>query len=509
MPNWRKIATAIMVLGGNLRAAQGEPLWEPGDPMLRHDLELLADAHPQSILTTTWPQIVDSDLLQPIGSNSPSEIIAAQQRMLDRRRTLHAGLSYVRLAEGKQQTPVDLQTFDQKPREASELETGLEWSGSNSSARLAVQAVTQPADDRRYLREQNGGNLSLPLEEHPLVKPRYRIDGSFIETELGNWAASLGAVNRWWGPGWGDSLILSNNARPIPALSFARRKSEPLDLPLLHFLGPWHLTALFGELDAESYIPNPRFFGQRLTFAPSRRLEVGAFRTFQWGGKGRPMTASSLSNAFIGNSNPGSGGIATKAPDNSNEEAGFDFRWLSPLLNRNYAVYGQLMGEDEAGYLPSKYSGLFGIETWGAANGGSSWRVVFEHTDTHADFWHQVEPNVAYEHSVYTDGFRYFNRVVGASIDSDARSTLLLTMLADTHGNFWTGSVRRTYFNNDGTSVSPFVPPRSFSNDLTLGIRRTIDQVSVALKTGVSNERIMFQPIKMDVFGFMEVTYRF
>ena len=29
----------------------------------------------------------------------------------------------------------------------------------------------------------------------------------------------LSVTDRWWGPGWDGSLILSNNARPIPAIT--------------------------------------------------------------------------------------------------------------------------------------------------------------------------------------------------------------------------------------------------------------------------------------------------
>ena len=30
-----------------------------------------------------------------------------------------------------------------------------------------------------------------------------QLDGSYISARLGNWSASLGQVERWWGPGLG------------------------------------------------------------------------------------------------------------------------------------------------------------------------------------------------------------------------------------------------------------------------------------------------------------------
>ncbi len=42
-------------------------------------------------------------------------------------------------------------------------------------------------------------------------------DGSYLGVNVGNFMLSAGYIERWWGPGWDGSLILSTNARPIPA----------------------------------------------------------------------------------------------------------------------------------------------------------------------------------------------------------------------------------------------------------------------------------------------------
>ena len=64
---------------------------------------------------------------------------------------------------------------------------------------------------------------------------------------LGNWSASLGKVDRWWGPGWDGSLILSTNARPIPAISLDRRIAEPFENKWLSWIGPWSFHSFIGQ----------------------------------------------------------------------------------------------------------------------------------------------------------------------------------------------------------------------------------------------------------------------
>ena len=43
-----------------------------------------------------------------------------------------------------------------------------------------------------------------------------------IGVVAGNWSIAASTQDRWWGPGWDGSIILSNNARPIPSLTLDR-----------------------------------------------------------------------------------------------------------------------------------------------------------------------------------------------------------------------------------------------------------------------------------------------
>ena len=63
-----------------------------------------------------------------------------------------------------------------------------------------------------------------------------RADGTYVAASLGNWMLSAGYLDRWWGPGWQGSLILSSNARPMLSIAADRNESTPFDLPVLRWL---------------------------------------------------------------------------------------------------------------------------------------------------------------------------------------------------------------------------------------------------------------------------------
>ena len=79
----------------------------------------------------------------------------------------------------------------------------------------------------------------------------------------GNWSTTFGQIDRWWGPDWDGSLILSTNARPIPAISLDRRIKEPIDSKWLSWIGPWSVHSFIGRLEKERTIPSPYLWGMR------------------------------------------------------------------------------------------------------------------------------------------------------------------------------------------------------------------------------------------------------
>ena len=86
-------------------------------------------------------------------------------------------------------------------------------------------------------------------------------------------------------------------------------------------VGKVRVHVLPGQLDDYKAIPETKLLGLRLTAQPLPYLELGASRTFQWGGEGRSESWNTLWEAIKGNDNVEEGEV-----DKSNQIAGLDDR---------------------------------------------------------------------------------------------------------------------------------------------------------------------------------------
>ncbi|MEW5756093.1 MAG: capsule assembly Wzi family protein [Pseudomonadota bacterium] len=369
---------------------------DPGDIQVRHDIQWLSDAGILPVPVTTWPLSWD-DLVPGIETPLSDPVLEhARQRVRNHyRRTSHEKHLGINLSSD----PQIYRTFESTPREKHSVEGLIQSFDNPLTYRLQIHLVDDPSDHRKI-----------------------RLDGSYLATELGNWTVSAGALDRWWGPGWDGSLILSNNARPIPGIQVQRRTSHPFSTKWLSWAGPWQLVFNLGELEANRDVPNALFMGLRVNFKPINHLELGFSRTALWGGEDRPADFETFINLVLGRDNTGDNGI-TSANEPGNQLAGMDARWTSHLFDVPYAVYGQLIGEDAAGYGPSKYIGLFGIESFGSgAMAGSAYHTHLEYADTTVRFYDSnPEYNVAYTHSTYKSGYTYRGRTIGHALGGDGR----------------------------------------------------------------------------------------
>ena len=174
--------------------------------------------------------------------------------------------------------PAAIRGFEDTPREDAELSAGYSWFGDYLTVDLNVSGVDDPSD---------GEDL--------------RPDGSLVALELGNISIAASTMDRWWGPGWDGSLILSNNARPIPSLTIDRNRTDAFKTKWLSWIGPWDFSFIAGQMEEEREVPNTKFLGFRLAFKPHPAWEIGISRTAQWCGDGRPCEFST------GGTNPGFG----------------------------------------------------------------------------------------------------------------------------------------------------------------------------------------------------------
>jgi hypothetical protein len=413
----RLYAFALLALSLAPAAHAANPLIPAGDLSLRHDIQLLADAGIVRGPVTSWPLAWEPILADINRTDNERQLTYALSAALTRVRlrasweTRSGELQY-RAGLAAAENPTRIRSFADTPRESGEVTAGLSWIGERFSVELNGQATSSPDDGEEF-----------------------RADGSHIALILGNYAIAASTLDRWWGPGWDGSLILSSNARPIPAVTIDRSFTEPFATRWLSWIGPWDVSVLFGRMESDREVADAQIFGFRFNFRPIPSLEIGLSRTAQWCGEGRPCDLGTFGDLLIGRDNRGGSGIDI---DNEpgNQLAGLDFRWALTGFGIPVAVYGEFIGEDEAGGFPSKFLGQGGIEASGTWRDRWSWRGFSELAITKCRFYQSdADYNCAYNHSIYRTGYRYRGRSVGHGGDNDARilsAGLILVDEADT-----------------------------------------------------------------------------
>jgi hypothetical protein len=409
--------------------ARAEPWLAPGDLAIRHDIEILADLGIIRAPITTWPLSV-GDLANELRKADPATLDPAAQASLQRlqqyvQQETRAGERTVHARGAIAPERRTLRSFEATPREDAEVEAGIRWTGLRFSYRLQATYAPNPDDGQEW-----------------------RADGSYLGVAVANWMLAAGVQDRWWGPAWESSLILSNNARPVPAISMNRNLSNPVQVPGFRWVGSWTTSFMMGQLEDDRDVPDALLFGARFAFRPVPSLEIGLSRTAQWCGEDRPCDLETFTNLLLGRDNKTSGLPRDKEP--GNQLAGGDLRWTGGPHGRHYALYGQMIGEDEAGGTPSKFIGRFGAEYWGQiAFLDSSYRVYAEAADTASDFLGTSQFNIAYEHSIYTDGYRYRGRAIGDSMDNDGLGFSIGALLLRNDARQWSARLQFVELNRD------------------------------------------------------------
>jgi len=475
--------TAMFFAGAFLLAgppASADPWIAPGDARLRHDIELLADAGIIRAPVTAWPmswgEVARDVSGARLDADAPEWMRAALARVqAGARRAERTGSLEWNARLSASEAPMALRRFGETPRESGEVSAGAQFTGRRFAYRLQATAVVDPDDDKEF-----------------------RPDGSYVAAVLGNWMLHAGYVDRWWGPGWEGSLILGSNARPLPSITFERNYSDPSRHPALAWIGRWRFATTMGQFEgSRDDAPDARFFGARLTVKPLQQLEVGISRSAQWCGEGRPCGAGTFWDLIVGNDND-----QPLEEQPGNQMGGFDLRWTIPRVP--VALYVQAIGEDEAGFFPSKYLGLGGAEAWGGF-GDWSWRAHVEYADTACDFAKNEESfGCAYRNSIYSDGYQYRNRSVGHALDGDSEQWAGGLMLVDGEGRRWELAVQDSRVNRaDANPVHSVALERTDIRSADLYHRRALLGGEISLSVGFE-ERSAADLDQSDVRGFVE-----
>ncbi|RMJ03944.1 hypothetical protein DOQ08_01264 [Marinobacter litoralis] len=392
----RAIFTAIALLSSPIVAAA--PWLEPGDARARHSLQKLSDRGHYQRGVTTWPVMwadVDSGIGNSIANDASSIGAQAAYLSFEQKQLGSEGARFeVRLA-GRTETS-SVQGFSNQPRDKGELSVNLQWQGDYLAIGLKPVAVANASDDETF-----------------------RADGSYLAATLGNWVVGAGAIERWWGPGWQSAMVLSTNARPIPAVWMNRKNTSAPESKWLNWIGPWNFTVLAGEMEDERVVPNVRLVEMRFNVRPLPGLDLGFTRAIMFGGDGFPGGFSTFRDAFVGNDNSYDGS------DPGNQLGAIDIRYGFPVGEQSMSVYMEMLGEDEAGYLPSRKSWLLGVD-WTSQLLDEDQQWFFEYTNTMADdLVGDAIPNYAYSHGRYRTGYQYLGRNMGSSFDGDSETLTL------------------------------------------------------------------------------------
>jgi hypothetical protein len=410
-----------------------EPWLAPGDEALRSDIQLLADAGILRGPVTTWPiswPDVARDALAATGNGLDESTAAALIRVQRLSRAASSrGYAGAGVRVSGALDPSQLRTFADTPREEGELSLRASWVTDHFAVNLQGSVVVDPSDGKQW-----------------------RADGSYIGVNFGNYMLSVGMMERWWGPGWDGSLVLSTNARPIPAVTLERNYTDPFESKWLKWIGPWRASIALGEAEEHDVaVPNVRILEARVNFKPRPWLEFGLSRTAQFCGGDRTCDWNTFMDMLVGRDNTAEGDDPLQEP--GNQMAGYDMRMRSPWKALPMAFYTQWIGEDEAGGFPSKFIGQFGLEYWGSSRLGG-YRLRAEYSDTTSVFTSDApEFNTAYRHNIYPQGYAYRGRIIGHSLDNDSRMFSVAGLLIRDNGDMLSLEFRRAKVNRDGTGT--------------------------------------------------------
>ncbi|WP_286262819.1 capsule assembly Wzi family protein [Thalassotalea atypica] len=405
------ITTAIISL---CPVAHASPWVDTSNIFLRANIQQLADAGIIKTPVTTFP-LMWNDIAKDLTTSSimslPDDLSPAY----------HYVRHQLKLAK-KNRKSVKANLANQDKRFTS---FGEEFRDKNN-----IQVNTS------FLTDRFAFKISTNYTNSPSDGDEIQLDGSYGAFFIGNWVFTAGMQDRWWGPTWDSSLSLTNNARPIPALTLSRKSAIPLTVPFTEIDIPWTVTTFMGQMDDNRVVNDTLLWGFRLNFKPTEQLEVGVTRLAQWAGDGRPSDLSTFIDVLKGLDNCGGTGPSEEecaaGQEPGNQLAGYDIRYSMAIFDHPFAVSFTSFAEDgdSKGGLSilgeERYQ--IGLESQLHVF-NQAWKVYIEGADTYATCrdgrngpGDSTVGDCYYEHHIYQTGMRYNGRSVGNLYENDATS---------------------------------------------------------------------------------------
>jgi hypothetical protein len=245
-------------------------------------------------------------------------------------------------------------------------------------------------------------------------KNKLFFDGSYLNVNSGMLSFGVGAVDRNWSLSPKRSLILSSNSRPIKSIYLSFNNKKGLQSRYGSWLGPISIEFFNGITRGTENPHQSMLMGTRIVIKPINKLNFEFVRTAQWGGDGFGNDLKDfLKILSMRDSNIGSNA-------NVNQIAGIGMSYnLSSNQNPLY-IYNQIVGEDEAGNLPSCLMYLVGLQ-WKSNLFRLPTTLGIESVDTRIDTTKAgfCGPNTAYNNNTYK--YTNYGKVIGANIDTEGK----------------------------------------------------------------------------------------
>ena len=389
----RSLVSALLMVSASSGFAQGIVV---NNEDLRSDLNWLNQQGVIQISTSTWPMSGD-EIQRALSQARISQ--PAQQKVVDS--VLASLKADNHMAKVSLYAATDAKQFPQAYAESNKAQyvgaLELNEGGANWDAKLKINVEQDPLIDNGQDRDIN-------------------VEGSYLAGKLWNQWLIAGQMPTYWGPGHDGSLIRGDASRPVYGLTMQRADQSAFESKWLSWIGPWQYQAFAGQLDDYDAVPDAKLIGLRVTAQPLPYLELGASRMIQIGGEGQPDSLKAYWNAFIGKDNECNESGCVGDGNASNQLAGFDARLnLNQWLNAPLSLYGQYIGEDEAGGLPSKKMYLAGVD-YASSFKNMPFQLYTEWADTRTN---GDVKGISYNHHQYTDGYYQHGFPLGHAMGGD------------------------------------------------------------------------------------------
>jgi len=438
LPSMRLSLISLLLLSSSLTA---QPWIDTSDIYLKANIQLLADTGKIITPVTTYP-LMWADIIRDV------QHVKVAQLTPNQKSAYYYIKHQFKLAK-QNQTRIKVNIATENKRFTS-------FGDSNSDKKaLSIQSS--------FMHENFAANITTTYAHNPVDGEKKRLDESYLAAFVGNWVISFGRQNRWYGPSWDTSLSLTNNARPITALSLSRKSAIPFTIPFTEIKIPWTVTSFMGQMDDNRVIKNTLLWGFRANFKPIENLEIGVTRLAQWSGAGRSKDLSTFWDVFLGKTNCGIDDVVCdeNTPNPANQQAGYDFRYSFNLFATPMSFYGQKFAEDGKegtfNYL-TKAQPQVGLDANIAIFNKPS-TVFFEVTDSLADCGERDSlGDCYYEHTSYATGMRYNGRSIGSSYENDAKTYVLGTISQLAINTRLTSKLRYLDLNYDNSDKAPDNP---------------------------------------------------